>query len=311
MMRRTITLLAVLLAVAAPGMALGANGSAGAACRPALEPIPDAFTTDTLFLVLDPGYGIKPLPEEMSLTALSVVADSLVLPTPLPMPPVIAKTYPFAGTGEGGAQGLMGEAFVEFNGKGEVKRVGLSQSTLISRLDEALVAAVKSGVNNGAFMAYEQATRGPGGFVFIGLRTVPVPEFREKAAEYVKQPLAGIALPQAPAPKKGAIATFPVRVLQIPIVRMTSAPAVPKPGPQPVFPLREREERQDGFVHVEFVIGADGRVLPGTFRLANAMTAGYARAVQRAIESYTFTPAMIDGCGVPARLSYSFTFDVD
>ena len=309
-MRRTTFLMAALLVLPASGMAQDAKGGAPA-CRPALEPMAGAFTTDTLFLSLDPGYGIKPVAEEMQLTALSVIADSLALPTPLPMPPVIAKTFTFPGSGPGGAQGLMGEAFVELNGKGEVKRVGLSQSTLISRLDDALIAAVKSGVNNGAFMAYEQAARGPGGFVFIGLRTIPLPQFREKAAEYVRQPLAGVPLPQAEAPKKGAIATFPVRELRIPIVRLTSAPAVPGAGPKPVVPMRERESRQDGFVHVEFVIGADGRVLPGTFRLANAMTAGYARAVQRAVESYTFTPAMIDGCGVPARLSYSFTFDVD
>lgn len=309
-MRRATILVTALLAMSASGAAQGGKGNA-AACRPALEPIPGAFATDTLFLSLDPGYGIKPVAEEIQKTALSVIADSLLLPTPLPMPPVIGKTYTFPGSGPGGAQGLMGEAFVEFDGKGEVKRVGLSQSTLISRLDDALVAAVKSGVDNGAFMAYQDATRGPGGFVFIGLRTVPLPQFRETAAEYVRQPLSGVALPQAAAPTRGGTATFPVRELQIPIVRLSSPAAVPGSGPRPVFPMREREGRQDGFVHVEFVIGSDGRVLPGTFRLANAMTAGYARAVQRAIEGYTFTPAMIDGCGIPARLTYSFTFDVD
>ena len=309
-MRRTTLLTAALLMLPASGMAQ-ANSGATAACRPALEPMPGAFSTDTIFLTLDPGYGIKPLAEEMQQTALAVIADSLILPTPLPMPPIIGKTWTFQGSGPGGSQGFMGEAFVEFSGKGEVKRVGLSQSTLNSRLDDALVAAVKSGVNNGAFMAYQNATRGPGGFVFIGLRTIPLPQFREKAAEYVRQPLAGVALPQAEAPKKGGIATFPVRELQVPIVRLTSTAAVPGSGPKPVFPMQEREVRQDGFVHVEFVIGGDGRVLPGTFRLANAMTAGYARAVQHAIESFTFTPAMVDGCGVASRLTYSFTFDVD
>ncbi|NUQ21592.1 MAG: hypothetical protein HOQ09_11600 [Gemmatimonadaceae bacterium] len=299
---------AIVLAAAAP---LAAQQSAGS-CRPALDPIPGAFQSDTIFLALDPGYGIKPLAPEIELTALSVIADSLVLPTPMPMPPVIAKTFSFeGGTMLGGTQGMMGEAFVEFNGKGEVKRVGLTQSSLVSRIDDALIAAVKSGVNNGAFMAYEKATRGPGGFVFIELRSIPLPPFREKAAEYVRQPLAGIPLPQNPAPKKGEIAQLPVRVIQVPVVRMTSHASIPGSGPHPAFPLQERQEGQDGFVHVEFVVGGDGRVLPGTFRLANAMTAGYARAVQHAVEGYTFTPAMVDGCGLPERLTYTFTFDVN
>lgn len=305
-------LLVPLAALAAASLAapLAAQRPAPVSACKSIQFVPDAYTDDTLFLALDPGYGIRPVGLDLEQTGLAVIADSLVLPKPLPIPPVLTRWSTSGGGSETGARGVMAEAFVELDGKGKAKRVGLSQTSLAGPLDDALVAAVKAGVNNGAFMAFEKAARGPGGFVFVQLRTVPMPSFKEKAADFVKQPFAGTPLPQTPAPKKGEIATFPVSVVRIPVVRLTSGPSVPKPGPSPAFPMSERGAGQDGFVNVEFVIGGDGHLVPGTLRLANAMTAGYAKAVMKAIERYDFVPAMAGDCGIPARLAYTFTFDL-
>jgi hypothetical protein len=153
--------------------------SAVPACK-SINLVQGNYSEDTLFLALDPGYGIKPVAPEVSQTSLAVIADSLVLPTPLPMPPVLVRWTSMGGGEETATLGLMAEAFVELDGKGKPKRAGLSQTSLSGPIDDALVAAVKAGMNNGAFMGFEKAARGPGGYVFVQLRTVPLPKFRRR-----------------------------------------------------------------------------------------------------------------------------------
>jgi len=286
-------------------------------CTAPLEPS-GAYTADTLLLAVDPGYGIKPVDSTLAQTALAVVSDALVLPSPLALPPVIVMTYGAAmgdstRTVSGGAQGFMGEAFVEIERNSKVKRVGLSQTTLVNALDVALVDAVQKAADQGAFMAYQDAARGKGGFVFVLLRTMPLPAFKEKAEDYKHPESLGLV----PTPyltqtmkKKGDLVTLPIRALRVPIVTLTSGLAITKRGPDPAFPFSELRGRQDGFVNIEFVVGADGGVIPGTLRLANAMTTDYATAVINSLKDYRFKPAMAGACPVAARMTYTFTFDV-
>ena len=291
-----------------------------ASCPVPLEPT-GSFSADTLTLSVDPGYGIKPVDSTSALTALSVIGDALVLPAPLPMPPVIVSTY---GTGSGtadsppvvtgGLQGFMGEAFVEIERSAKVKRVALSQTTLVNSLDAALVEAVKKAAEEGAFMAYQEAAKGKGGFVFVLLRTMPTPHFKEKAEDYKRPESLGLVpTPNlTPATKKrGELVSLPIRALRVPIVRLTGALTVTKRGPDPAFPISELRGRQDGFVNIEFVVGPDGGVIPGTLRVANAMTADYATAVINSLKDYRFRPAMAGACPVAARMAYTFTFDVN
>jgi hypothetical protein len=316
-MRHTLirSLLALLLVIAlAPR--LDAQAPAAASCPAPLDAIPNAYATDTLVLAIDPGYGIKPVDSTLALTALSVVNEALALPSPLALPPVITKWYHgLAGETQGapvGTQGFMGEAFVDIERNGKVKRVGLTQTTLVPELDAALVAAVKKAVDDGAFMAYQDAAHGHGGYVFIEMRTVPLPEFTQKPADY-KRPDPDLPIPYSNEPKiktRGSMVSLPIRALRIPLVRLTSPLEVTRRGPDPVFPLGEIEGRQDGFVNVEFVVGSDGAVVAGTLRLANAMTAGYAKAVINSLDHYRFKPATAGNCPVAARETYTFTFDV-
>jgi hypothetical protein len=176
------------------------------------------------------------------------------------------------------------------------------------------VAAVTKAADDGAFMAYQDAAHDHGGYVFIELRTVPLPEFHEKAVDYKRpESEAPIPTPYSNEPKiknRGTIMTLPIRMLRIPMVQLASPLEITKRGPDPQFPLRELGARQDGFVNVEFVVGTDGVLVPGTLRLANAMTADYAKAVINSLERYHFKPATAGGCPVSARETYTFTFDV-
>jgi hypothetical protein len=310
-----------LLALAAGTVLAAAVANAQGAAQPAGScPAPleasGSFTADTLFLGIDPGYGIPPVDSMAALTALSVVSDALVLPSPLALPPVIVSTYS-TGTGDapqmvsGGAQGFMGEAFIELERSGKVKQVGLSQTTLVNSIDAGLVDAVQKAANQGAFTAYQDAAKGKGGFIFVVLRTMPFPTFKEKAEDY-KRPE---SLSLVPAPyltqtmkKKGELVTLPVRALRVPVVRLTSALTITKRGPDPSFPFDDPRDSKNGFVNVEFVVGPDGNIVAGTLRVADAMTTKYANAAIDALKDYQFKPAMAGACPVAARMAYTFTF---
>lgn len=320
-----ITFPCALLAVAAAGVAspVAAQDSppnAGAATCPApFEQLRGAYTTDTLILALDPGYGIKPVDSTVAMIALATVSDALALPAPLALPPVIVQWVndgPSAADDQvtGGAQGFMAEAFVEIERGGKIKHVGLTQTSLVGSIDAALVAAVQKAADEGAFLPYKEGITERSAYVFVQLRTMPIPVFKEKARDFARpEPDAMVPTPyghQDQVKKKGNVAVLPLRVLHVPLVRLTSRLMVTKRGPDPAFPLGELNGRQDGFVNIEFVVGGDGKVVPGTLRLANAMTAGYAKAVINALDRYRFTPAMAGACPVAARETYTFTFEV-
>lgn len=322
MSRFTASLACLTIAVAVTTAAASgqdAAPNAKAACPAPLVVVGQSYSADTLLLVVDPGYGIKPVDTTMAQTALSTVGGELELPAPLPLPPVIVKWFrsgPEGGdaTSMSGAQGFMGEAFVEIAHDGKVKRTGLTQSTLVPAIDAALVAAVQKAADEGAFMAYQDAARGPGGFVFVQLRTMPPPSFTQKAQDFKRpDPLVIIPAPYAneqKIKKKGDAVTLPIRVLHIPLVGVSSPLEITKRGPSPTFPLNESQAGQDGFVNVEFVVGPDGTLVPGTLRIANAMTTGYAKAVMNSLKEFRFKPAMAGTCPVASRLTYTVTFNV-
>lgn len=285
------------------------DAPAPASCAAPLQPVAGMFSQDTLVLALDPGYRIAPQPTPAQELALAAVAEALILPSPLPLPAVLTRVARAEG-GLVGAQGLMAEAFIEVAKDGKVKSVGLSQTSLVPAIDRALVAAVRAAADSGAFAGYQKAARGPGGFVFVELRSVPLPTFQQKVEDYMRHSGDPTITPDPRPPKKGEITTLPVKVLRVPLVHLTSESAPGKGKPHPQFPPNELGAAQDGFVNLEFVVGADGLLVPGTLRFANAMTAGYARAVAKSLEGYRFVPAMADGCPVAQRQTWTFTFDV-
>ena len=314
-MPRYLARLLCLTASASLATAAAAQGTPGHPCTPAFEPS-GTTSADTLFLAIDPGYGIKPIDSAAALTALSVVGNALTLPEPLTLPPAIMTTYS-TGSDDGalkvssGSQGFMGEAFVEIQRNGNVKRVGLSQTTLVTANDAALLDAVQKASDADAFKAYREAARGHGGFVFVLLRTIPLPAFQAKAEDYKNRE----ALALVPSPyvtgalkKKGERVSMPIRALRVPAVKLESALSVSKRGPDPSFPFDDYRERRDGFVNVEFVVGPEGGIVDGTLRLADALTAAYANAVVDALKEYRFSPAVAGGCPIAARMTYTFTF---
>ena len=101
-------LLAALAALAAAVLAVpvAAQRPAPVAACKSIEVTQGMSSADTLFLALDPGYGVRPVDVGVEQTALAVIADSLVLPAPFPIPPVITRWTESGSGSESGAPRL-------------------------------------------------------------------------------------------------------------------------------------------------------------------------------------------------------------
>ncbi|HEX2718957.1 MAG TPA: hypothetical protein VHM67_14895, partial [Gemmatimonadaceae bacterium] len=242
-------------------------------------------------------------------------------PQPLPLPPIAGKLFGNRAEGKNDrnihhiSQAFAAEAVVLFGAKGEVKQVALTQTSLVSSVDAALVDGLKRAVAADALRPYAEAAKGIGGGVFVQLRTLPLPKFGDRVSmkdQFADRDRSLIAPPVRSERKmtRGGSAVLPLRVLRVPIVAATLAASERKSGPRPAFPQGELDRSFDGTVHVEFVIGTDGRVLPGTLRLADATTYGYAAALVRSLERSEWNPAMAGSCPVAQHMAYTFTFEV-
>lgn len=88
-------------------------------------------------------------------------------------------------------------------------------------------------------------------------------------------------------------------------------PVMPRLGSCfPHYPLQLRERRVTGEVIAEYVVGTNGRVEPGTFRVVYATDAAFGRAVGEATRCFRFVPARVAGAPVAQLVQQPFTFDI-
>ena len=311
-----------LVAFAALGALCAARlESQSASCDSVFFPRTQDWTQDTLFLAAEGGYGVRPVPDDQAQLALLLLTDSLKVPQPLALPPVAGKLFGLRPENREDrsihhvSQSLAAEAFVLLTARGEVKEIGLSQTSLVPDVDAALVDALRRAVPAGALKAYADAARGSGGAVFIQLRTLALPKFETRITlkEQIDARNRSALVPEIASARKmtrGGRATFPLRILRVPLVAATSAAAERKRGPSVTFPPGELSRSFDGTVHVEFVIGTNGKLVPGTMRLVDAATYGYAASVLRSLERYEWQPAMAGSCPIAQHMAYTFTFEV-
>jgi TonB family protein len=76
------------------------------------------------------------------------------------------------------------------------------------------------------------------------------------------------------------------------------------------YPEQLRNAHITGSVFTEFVVGADGRAEPATFRATRATHPQFAEAVRQAMSCMRYTPALADGRPVRQLVEQPFTFDI-
>jgi protein TonB len=88
--------------------------------------------------------------------------------------------------------------------------------------------------------------------------------------------------------------------------------AAPSGGnPEPQYPNSMRELGMIGRVVVQFVVGANGRVEPGSIKIMEATNSAFAAAVREVLPRHRFSPAKIGGKAVRQIVQQPFVFRLD
>jgi protein TonB len=79
-------------------------------------------------------------------------------------------------------------------------------------------------------------------------------------------------------------------------------------NPQPEYPQSMRESGMTGRVVVQFVVGANGRVEPGSIKVLESTNSAFAAAVREVLPRHRFSPAKIGGTAVRQIVQQPFVF---
>src|SRR5688500_7509400 len=77
---------------------------------------------------------------------------------------------------------------------------------------------------------------------------------------------------------------------------------------QPQYPESMRESGMTGRVVVQFVVGANGRVEPGSIKVLESTNSAFAAAVREVLPRHRFSPAKIGGTAVRQIVQQPFVF---
>ena len=251
---------------------------------------------DSLFVSVEPAFRMPKVPTPGLHTFAASVGSLLELPRPFELPGVVDLMFKEPAP-EGDSpvtsgryrEGLMGEVMVELDRKAGLKRVLLTQTTLTPAIDAALVKAARAAADVGISDELRGALRkAHGAMLFVRLRTVAGSISRNEES----------------------FAAVAVAALPVPVVDVADMPRGRKQR-APSYPIVARDNGVDGKVNLVFVIGRDGRVVPGTVNILGDTKREFAKASIEALMRAEFTPAMVGACPVATLVVQPFTFTIE
>ena len=92
-------------------------------------------------------------------------------------------------------------------------------------------------------------------------------------------------------------------------VEEAASPSGSNPAPQ--YPESERSSGATGRVVVQFVVGANGRVEPGSIKVLESTSSAFAAAVREVLPRHRFSPAKIGGRAVRQIVQQPFVFKLN
>lgn len=259
------------------------------------DPFADATESviDTIVVEVEAGYELRDIPGEVLQQLATGLASAIELPSPLPMPPVLRQNADWLN----GVQGFAGEAFIAIDKTG-ARPPKIGQSTLSPTLDSALLWASARMVADPPIALLKAAKGKKQPALFARLRTAGVAEPPPKV-ESIEPAL----LPVARVP------LAPVRIRKIALSRVAAAARELRP---PRFPMdMQYVYGRGGKATYEFVIGPDGRVVPGTLRIVSATNTSFAYASYRAFDDARFIPAAKTDCALATLVAQPFIFTME
>ena len=263
---------------------IGTTSSALPACDAAT-----LLPTDTsrVRVVLVPPPSIKPKGKEaqVAFSAARLLAASFVAPTDVPLRGWTGTAYSDSTPSrrpEGRIRShlLSGTLRITVDAAGRVQDAKWLRRSAAPVLDAALLAAAQRADSHHAFAALPfggKKTR----VIELSLGTTDADD--TLAVEFVR-----LRLPFRPL-------TRPVRVRHIPL---------------PQYPEAWYHRRVEERVELQYIVGADGRVVPGSVRLVNEPYQEFVDAAYAAILRGEFEPARIGECAAPQFVQQVISFRV-
>jgi hypothetical protein len=193
-------------------------------------------------------------------------------------PPLVTPV--FATDGDRAVPVVDGEFAFTLHGDGSITHLRMLATTYAAQLDTSVVRAIE-----GAAAAHSLVALAGGAGDTAALR-----------------------LTLAPSPDSSGVSR-PLFAMQLPVYHARHA-AEAIDHPPPAFPLVAWRNGVGGRVRVQFVVGSDGRPVPGTYRLLDTDYREIALAALNALSKWRFAPADLDGCAVAQTNTEEFTYSV-
>jgi TonB family protein len=200
---------------------------------------------------------------------------------------------------------LATEAMVVIRPDGRLRSLALTQTSLSPAIDAAFESALRKAAQT-ATLPVPSALRIRNDItLYFALTLEPALDLMSPSAS----PKPSLTPPLTPPRRTVELALLR---LEVPSARFSRVVLPDQKRSKPVrFPPELLAAAKDGDVTIQFVVGRDGSVIPGTVRLIGATERGFANLVVRTLKDLRFFPAEIDGCPVPVLVTQSFSFRID
>ena len=263
---------------------------------------PVEMRTRTLYAVAELGYRMPDTTKLYASFLLEEVARAFRLPVPLGF---TAWASADSFRTDAAIPVIANEMVVVVRDNGELRSTALTQSSLVRAVDAALDSAVRAAVKGGSIPPPSSLRVRNDVTLYIALTFDPDLDFER---------LDDAKLPywSKPATPQRRTVKMPIARIQLPTGRFTSPPRYDsEKSKRIVFPDELLKMGVDGDVTIQYVVGRDGRVTPGSIRLIGATDRGFADRMLRALKDIRYFPAEIAGCPAPILINDHRAFRIE
>ena len=265
-------------------------------------PLPAAgeTRTRTLYVTAELGYEAPDTARFAAISLLNEIAKTFSLPTP-----VSFASWSAVDTLDKHAAvpTVANEARVVVSPDGRLRSIAINQTSLVGAIDAALEAAIRAALDGGGVRppAALGVEKDQTFFVRLTFDPFPVPAWADDAR------LRERTGRSRPIPR---IVEMPLATLQLPSTRLSALPEVDRKSWK--FPRRPHSrDNTDASVALEYVVGRNGRVAPGTIRIVGATERPFAAAVIRNVEDLRYSPGRIGDCPVAVLMATLTSIEVE
>jgi TonB family protein len=197
---------------------------------------------------------------------------------------------------------MANEAALTVGVEGELTSVALTQSSLVTAVDSALLSALRTAVQSGGVLPPVVHGIGKPLVIYVGLTLDPT---------HRPAPPRGKTSPSRPVVPMRRTTALPVQMLELPVRRFSTLPEVDVERSARVeYPEELTRARLEGEVEFEFVVSHDGSVIPQTIRVIGATERRLAAMAIEAAKGMRVFPGTIKGCPVAVLTAQRMIFGV-